>query len=52
MDKSYQAYSNAALAVKAGTATPDQIRMVQEMAKIAGPAGDEAREAIKNPGKG
>jgi hypothetical protein len=52
VDKSYQAYSNAALAVKAGTATPDQIWMVEEMAKVAGSKGQEARDALKNAGKG
>lgn len=52
MDKSYQAYSNAALAVRAGNATPMQVQMVQEMAKIAGSTGQEARDALKNAGKG
>lgn len=52
MDKSYQGYSNAALAVRAGTASPSQVQMVQEMAKIAGSKGQEARDALKNAGKG
>jgi len=52
VDKSYQAYDNAALAVRAGTASSSQIQMVQDMAKIAGSEGQKARDALKNAGKG
>jgi hypothetical protein len=52
LDKSVQAYRNAAIAVAAGTATASQKQLNDSMAKVAGHGqGQDAREAQKAAGK-
>lgn len=47
MDKSNQAYQNAATAVAAGTATTLQKQLNDEMARVTGSMGRDARDAQK-----
>lgn len=51
LDRSEQAYRNAAIAVAAGTATELQKQLNSDMAKIAGPMGRDAQDAQKNAGQ-
>jgi hypothetical protein len=51
LDRSEQAYRNAAIAVAAGTASSQQKQLNDEMAKVAGPMGRDARDAQKKAGK-
>lgn len=46
-----QDYINAAIAVAAGTATPNQVWLNSSMAKQAGPKGRNAQDAQKAVGK-
>ena len=51
MDKSEQAYRNAAIAVAAGTASELQKQLNSDMAKVAGQMGRDARDAEKKVGQ-
>lgn len=51
LDKSEQAYRNAAIAVAAGTASELQKQLNSDMAKVAGQMGRDARDAEKKAGQ-
>jgi len=51
LDKSEQAYRNAAIAVAAGTASELQKQLNSDMAKVAGQMGRDARDAEKQAGQ-